>query len=120
MVLDAFRFMMSLPADADLLPLVREVSTLMVRYLGLPEDEARKATERLEHVLTDRLKHLGAGGGTIQVEFERPHTAETVTVELVSTSLPEEPAAAGKSGIAPARDDGRSRIRWSWPVHDEE
>jgi len=119
MVLDAFRFTMSLLADADLLPLVRDVSGHMVRYLGLPEDEARQARDRLDDVLTHRLKELGAGAGTTQVVFERPHTAETVTVELTAASLADDPAAPDASGAGPARDDGHSRIRWSWRVHDQ-
>ena len=48
MALDTFLFTMSLPADADLLPLLREVSGHMARYLGLPDDQAQDAREMLE------------------------------------------------------------------------
>jgi hypothetical protein len=114
MVLDAFVFTISLPADADVLGLFREVSGHMARYLGLPEEEARLARDVLARVVSGRIELLGAGADPIQVRFERPHTAGTVTVEVVSAAVPGDQPAAD----AMTRDDGRSRIRLSWPVHD--
>lgn len=119
MVLDAFVFTISLPSDTDSLSLFREVSGYMARYLGLPEDEARQARDVLDHLVADRLKQLPAGAESIRVRFERPHTSSTVTVEVISAALPDDPPAAEASGIGPARDDGHARIRLSWLVHDE-
>jgi hypothetical protein len=119
MVLDTFVFTISLPTDAASLSLFREVSGHMARYLGLPEEEARQAREVLEHLVADRLKQLPAGGEAIRVSFARPHTASTVTVEVVSAAVPGDPLARDATAIGPARDDGHSRIRLSWRVHDD-
>jgi hypothetical protein len=118
MVLDKFLFTMTLPPDADLLPLLRAVSGHMARYLGLPEDEARQARDVLHHVVADRLAQLGGGAEPINVTFERPHTAGTVTVVVRSSAVPDDPPPASAPGIGPLRDDGHSRIRLSWRVHD--
>jgi hypothetical protein len=114
MVLDSFVFTISLPADAEVLGLFRDVSGHMARYLGLPEEEARQARDVLNRVVHARMELLGAGADPIQVRFERPHTADTVTVEVVSAAVPGDQPVAD----APIHDDGQSRIRLSWRVHD--
>jgi hypothetical protein len=118
MVLDTFVFTISLPADADVLALFRDVSGQMARYLGLPEEEARQAREVLDRVVHGRVELLGAGAASIQVRFERPHTAGMVTVEVVSAAVPGDETSADTSSIAHTRADGQSRIRLSWRVHD--
>jgi len=119
MVLDSFVFTISLSADADVLGLFRTVSGHMARYLGLPEEEARQASDMLDRVVAGRLKLLSTGAEPIQVRFERPHTANTVTVDVMSAAVPGDPSAADASSIGPTRENGHSRIRLSWRVHDE-
>jgi hypothetical protein len=109
MALDTFRFTMSLPADPDLLPLIREVAGHMARYLGLPDDQAQGAREMLERAIAERLSERGAGARAIRVTFERPSNASTASVEVTWD------APAGE-----ARHDVHARRRFSWPVHDGE
>ena len=119
MALDTFVFTISLPTDADSLALVREVSRYMVRYLGLPEDDARQASEMVDRLVADRLKQLPADTAPMRVSFGRPDTASTVTFDVVSAAVPGDPADADESVVAPAREDGHSRIRMTWRAYDE-
>ena len=110
MVREAFQFTITLPADAEALPLFHELSGSMSRYLGLEEAEARQVGDMLDRLVADRA--IGSGpSGPISVSFERPQTASTVTVEMTSSAV-------DRSGGAPAAD-GHSRIRLSWRVRDE-
>jgi hypothetical protein len=119
MALDTFVFTISLPIDADSLALVREVSGYMAQYLGLPEEDARQAREMLDCLVADRLKQLPADAGPMRVSFGRPHAASTVIVDVLSAALPGDPRDADESAVAPAGEDGHSRIRMTWRVHDE-
>ena len=119
MALDSFVFTISLPTDPDSLALSREVSGYMAHYLGLPEDDARQASEMLDRLVADRLKQPPAGGGPTRVRFGRPDTGSTVTVDVLSAAVPGDSPDAGESAVAPAREDGHSRIRLTWRVHDE-
>jgi hypothetical protein len=112
MALDTFRFTMFLPADADLLPLIREVSEQMARYVGLPEDNAQAAREGLERAVAERLREpAGAAGDvrSIRVTFERRTNASTATVEVTWDAPPRE-----------APEDGPAGTRFSWQVHEGE
>jgi hypothetical protein len=109
MALDAFRFTMSLPADADLLPLVRDLSAHMARYLGLPADNAQDAREVLERAVTERLRDPGGDVRFIRVTFERPLDASAATVEVTWDAPPRE-----------APEDGQAGTRFSWQVHEAE
>jgi hypothetical protein len=109
MALDTFRFTMSLPADVDLLPLVRELSEHMARYLGLPEDNAQGAREVLERAVAERLREPRGDVRWIRVTFERPINASTATVEVTWDT--------------PAREAPENRAagtRFSWQVHEAE
>jgi hypothetical protein len=108
MALDTFRFTMFLPADADLLPLLRDVSGHMARYLGLPDDQAQNAREMLERTVAERLSQAGVNAGPIRVTFERPLNGSTATVEVTWDAPPH---------VAPDAADAGSRF--SWQVHDE-
>ena len=107
MALDAFRFTISLPADADLPPLLREVSGHMARYLGLPEERAQDARETLERAVAERLSGPRAGTRPIRVTFERPPNGSAATVEVTWD------AAARESP-----DEEHAARRFSWHVHD--
>ena len=111
MVREPFQFTITLPADAEALPLFHELSRSMSRYLGLEEAEARQVGDMLDRLVADRVKGPGPGAGPISVSFERPQTASTVTVEVTSSPLE-------RPGGAPA-GDGHSRVRLSWRVRDD-
>lgn len=119
MALDTFVFTIALPADDDLLSLVREVSGHMTRYLGLSEDDARQARDVLDGVVATRLKQLN-GTGPIVVRFERPPTGSTVQVEVTSAALPggDSPPAPEARGVGSTGEDGHSVVRLSWRVHE--
>jgi hypothetical protein len=106
-MLETFRFTMSLPADIDLLPLLRDLAAHMARYVGLPEDQAQGARELLERAVADRLRQPGAGARPVRVTFERPYNASTTTVEVTWDAPP---------GETP--DEAHARSRFSWQVHD--
>jgi hypothetical protein len=110
MVREAFQFTITLPADAEALPLFHELSRSMSRYLGLEEAEARQVGDMLDRLMAGRANRPGPRGPT-SVTFERPQTASTVTVEV--TSPPVE-----RPGGTPAAD-GHSRVRLSWRVRDD-
>ena len=107
MALDTFRFTMSLPADPDLLPLIREVAGHMARYLGLPDDQAQNAREMLERTVAERLSQAGVNAGPIRVTFERALNGSTATVEVTWDAPPH---------VAP--DATHAGSRFSWQVHD--
>jgi hypothetical protein len=111
MVREAFQFTITLPADAEALPLFHELSRSMSRYFGLEEDEARQVGDVLDRLVTDRVKQVAPGGGPISVSFERPQTASTVTVEVTSSS--------GGRHAGAAHGDGHARVRLSWRVRDD-
>jgi hypothetical protein len=110
MVREAFQFTITLPADAEALPLFHELSRSMSRYLGLEEAEARQVGDMLDRLLAGRANGPEPRGPT-SVSFERPQTASTVTVEVISSPV-------GRPGGTPAAD-GHSRVRLSWRVRDD-
>ena len=110
MVREAFQFTITLPADAEALPLFHELSRSLARYLGLEEAEARQVRDMLDRVVADRANGPEPGGPT-SVSFERSETASTVTVEVTSSAV-ERPGGTRAA-------DGHSRIRLSWRVRDD-
>ena len=118
MALDTFVFTISLPTDPDSLALSREVSGFVAQYLGLPENDARQASETLDRLVADSLKQLPAGAGPSSVNFG-PDTASTVTVDVQPAAVPGDSTDADEPAVAPAHGDGHSRIRLTWRVHDE-
>ena len=110
MVREAFQFTITLPADAEALPLFHELSRSMARHLGLDEAEARQVGDMLDRLMAGRANGREPGGPT-SVSFERPETASTVTVEVTSSPV------APRGGTSAA--DGHSRVRLSWRVRDD-
>ena len=110
MVPEAFQFTITVPADAEALPLFHELSRSLSRYLGLEEAEARQVGDMLDRLMAGRVTGPGPSG-PISVSFERPQTASTVTVEVTSSPV-ERPGGA-------AAGDGHSRVRLSWRVRED-
>ena len=83
--MDPFRFTITLPADADWLSLIGELSNHVARLVGLGESAAREAKEELQDAVRERMRTL-AGRGSVEVMFERKAGEETVTVHVAEVS----------------------------------
>jgi hypothetical protein len=79
---DPFRFTISLPRDADSLPLLGELCNHVAHVAGLGERAAREAREELEEVVRERIRTNT--GGPVEVAFERKAGEDTVIVEVTN------------------------------------
>jgi hypothetical protein len=106
---DPFHFAIALPADADSLTLLRELSRNVAQLAGLPEAAARHAQDELEALVRERMRR-GAAHTEVEVSFTREPGDAAVTVEVASVSRVADKAARGGDASA---DDGRQRLSWA-------
>ena len=111
MVREAFQFTITLPADAEALPLFHELSRSMSRYLGLEEAEARQVGDMLDRLLAGRANGPEPTEPTereLRAPADRFHCDRRS--DLVSRS-------SGPAARPPPM--AHSRVRLSWRVRDD-
>jgi hypothetical protein len=114
MALDTFVFVIVVPPDADGLPLFKEISAQMSRYIGLSDDQTAEASGLLNRLVGERLQ----AGAPVEVTFERPYGDGPLTVDIVGAALPGDDSLAVDGVTVSSIDGSRSRLRLSWNVRD--
>jgi hypothetical protein len=108
---DPFRFAITLPTDADSLPLLGTVCDHVAEAVGLGERAARQAKEELEQAVRERMR--ASDSGAVEVAFEQKAGEETVVVEVTSGR----PAGGAKTLVGPpagGSGGGTASQRFVW------
>ena len=109
--METFRFAIVVPADADSLELLRELSNQMARAAGLDERGARRAGDEL----VETIEASTEGGGKdarLNISFERREEAGPVDVEVTAAT-----AAGSRStgnGVTAGDHRADADVRRSW------
>ena len=86
--MDTFTFTIALPRDADALPLLRELSNHVARFMKLSDSAARTASAELERAVQEHMQ--GESTTPVKVTFELEAGEDRVKVEVTG-----HPAEAG-------------------------
>ena len=109
--METFRFAIVVPADAESLKLLRELSNQMARAAGLDERGARRAGDELVETIETRTQRAGKNA-RLNVSFERREEAGPVDVEVTAAASGGSPGSGNGAGAGDHH--GGADVRRSW------